>query len=191
MQGGSMPFYNPQKDSFNPNNPVLYQNSNSSTPSVPGFLPNSTSKSFISRSNILDPPKPANNTSAYLKNTTEQPIQPPKFPNTVTSPTGYSNNAYGGGFQQPFPTKPAEMAKSSFHENNKGSESTIGFSPQGEKTSFVSNTPPRRAPRMSEPGIFDPNQGPSYTKTFDFKQPVLDKTTESPLQKRPKDLKEF
>ena len=67
-QTNTPPFYNPQKDSFNPNNPVLYQNSNSNVPNVPGFLPNSNSKSFISRSNILDPPKSANNTSAYLKN---------------------------------------------------------------------------------------------------------------------------
>ena len=84
------------------------------------------------------------------------------------------------------------MIKSSFHDSNKGSESTIGFSPQNTDKGFVQNTPPRRAPRMSEGGIFEPPQATistNYQKNFDFKPPNADKPTESPLQKRPKDLK--
>jgi hypothetical protein len=81
------------------------------------------------------------------------------------------------------------MVKSSFHDSNKGSESTIGYSPLGTDKNFVQNTPPRRAPRMSEGGIYDPTQGINYQKPFDFKPPNTDKSTESPLQKRPKDLK--
>lgn len=61
----SGPFYNPQKDSPNPNNPNLYQNNSSN---VPGFISNPGSKSFISRSNIIDQPKSSANTSAYIKN---------------------------------------------------------------------------------------------------------------------------
>lgn len=120
IQGGSMPFYNPQKDAFNPNNPVLYQNSNLN---VPGFIPNSNSKSFITRSSIIDQPKPANNTSAYLKNPNDPPLQPPKFHNTVTSPTNNFANSNFSNFPPSFPIKngPSEMVKSSFHDSNKGS----------------------------------------------------------------------
>jgi hypothetical protein len=142
IQGGQLPFYNPQKDVINPNNPSLYQNSNSNGPS---FVPGSNSKSFISRSNILEQPKTGNNTSAYLKNPNEQPGS--KYMNSVTSPNSYS----GSGFPNypNFASKAAntEMVKSSFHDS-KTSESTIGFSPQTEKVPF-SNTPTRRAPRMS------------------------------------------
>ena len=60
----SSPFYNPQKESLNPNNPNLYQNSNSNGQ---GFVPNSNSKSFITRSNIMELPKAPTNTSAYIK----------------------------------------------------------------------------------------------------------------------------
>jgi len=50
LHGGGMPFYNPQKDAINPNNPILYQPSNSNPPP---YIPNTNSKSFISRSNIM------------------------------------------------------------------------------------------------------------------------------------------
>lgn len=50
QQQGPVPFYNPQKDAPNPNNPMLYQNN--STP-VPGYVPPTGSKSFITRSNIM------------------------------------------------------------------------------------------------------------------------------------------
>lgn len=44
------PFYNPQKESPNPNNPTLYQ----TPPSVTAaFMPNAASKSYIGRSNIM------------------------------------------------------------------------------------------------------------------------------------------
>lgn len=64
IQGTINPFYNPQKDAPNPNNPTLYQ-----SPQQPlgPFIPNSNSKSYIARSNIIEQQKPANNTSAYLK----------------------------------------------------------------------------------------------------------------------------
>ena len=65
IQNTPPPFYNPQKDSINPNNPNLYQNNN---PNLPGFVPNTSSKSFISRSNIMEMHKNSNNNSAYLKN---------------------------------------------------------------------------------------------------------------------------
>ena len=74
VQGGSIPFYNPQKDALNPNNPMLYQNN--STP-VPGFNPNTNSKSFITRSNIMEMPKSVNlnHTSAtYNKPSNEAPV---------------------------------------------------------------------------------------------------------------------
>ena len=64
-QREQMPFYNPQKDAMNPNNPMLYQNNNTN---VPGFIPNTNSKSFISRSNILEPPRSVNLTQNYQKN---------------------------------------------------------------------------------------------------------------------------
>jgi len=64
-QNGSMPFYNPQKETMNPNNPMLYQNNNTN---VPGFIPNGNSKSFITRSNILEAPKSVNLTQNYQKN---------------------------------------------------------------------------------------------------------------------------
>lgn len=81
------------------------------------------------------------------------------------------------------------MVKSSFHDSSKGSETAIGYSPQTADKNFVQNTPPRRAPRMSEGGMFEPNQGMNYQKPFDFKPPNTEKSTESPLQKRPKDIK--
>ena len=71
MQNNSMPFYNPQKDVINPNNPILYQNN--SVP-VPGYAPNTGSKSFITRSNILEVPKSVNHTSNYLKSSNEAPV---------------------------------------------------------------------------------------------------------------------
>lgn len=42
---------------------------------------------------------------------------------------------------------------------------------------------------MSEGGMFEPNQGMNYQKQFEFKPQNTDKSTESPLQKRPKDIK--
>jgi hypothetical protein len=65
VQGTIGPFYNPQKDAPNPNNPILYQ---TPPPPVGTFLPNSSSKSYIARINIIEQNKTANNTSAYLKN---------------------------------------------------------------------------------------------------------------------------
>ncbi len=100
-QSGNTPFYNPQKDAFNPNNPVLYQTPH---PNLP-FHPKSNSNSFISRSNILDPPKTSSNTSAYLKNPNE--LQPPKFPNPVVSPTSNFPNPNYSNFQPPFQPKAA------------------------------------------------------------------------------------
>lgn len=172
-QGPPMPFYNPQKDSINPNNPSLYQNSN---PGQPIFLPNSNSKSYIARSSIIDQPKPSNNTSAYLKNVNEQP---PKFIPSALSPNANS-------YQLPFPAKPqpTEMVKSLIHDGLKSPESTFGYSTQPEKPSFLTNTPTRRAPRMSEPHQFDP---PPSLKTF---EPKGD-SGESPVPKKFKDPKEF
>ena len=185
VNGSSAPFYNPQKEAMNPNNPMLYQNNQ---PSANGFVPGSNSKSFISRSNIMEMPKATNNTSAYIKNPNENPMQPGKFPNSITSPTnfGQSNKP---SFPGSFPTKATnnEMVKSSFHENN-GTESTSGGSrvftstQNSEKVPFTSNTPQRRAPRMSEGGAYEP---PPFPKESSFKPP--EKLGESPLIKKPKD----
>lgn len=138
------PFYNPQKDTLNPNNPSLYQNNNN----VPSFISsNANSKSFISRSNIIDLPKAANNTSAYIKNANDPSTQPSKFINQVTSPTNFTGNFPNF---QPYQSKIAssEMVKSSFYDS-KATESTVGYSPQADKVPFSTNTPTRRAPRMS------------------------------------------
>lgn len=63
VQSVNAPFYNPQKDSINPNNPNLYQH-----PQPNGnFVPSGNSKSFITKSNILEQPKTNSNSSAYLK----------------------------------------------------------------------------------------------------------------------------
>lgn len=96
-----MPFYNPQKDAINPNNPVLYPNNN---PPVPGFTPSSNSKSYISRSNIMELPKPANNSSAYLKNSNESPVPPGKFHNNITSPSNFGQSGHAN-FPPGFPNK--------------------------------------------------------------------------------------
>ena len=101
VQAGSVPFYNPQKEVMNPNNPVLYQNNQ---PNANGFVPGSNSKSFISRSNILEMNKNSNNSSAYIKNPNENQTQGSKFPNSVTSPTNFGQTnkpSFPGGF----PTK--------------------------------------------------------------------------------------
>lgn len=75
------------------------------------------------------------------------------------------------------------MVKSSFHDS-KTSEPTMGFSPQADKLPF-STTPTRRAPRMSEGGLFEQNIPGSFPKGKNN----TDKATESPLIKRPN--KEF
>jgi hypothetical protein len=63
INGSGMSFFNPQKDVPNPNNPLLYQNTSPNS----NYLPNSNSKSFIHRSNILEQPRANNNVSAYIK----------------------------------------------------------------------------------------------------------------------------
>lgn len=77
------------------------------------------------------------------------------------------------------------MVKSSFHES-KGSESTISSNQMPEKMPFFTNTPNRRAPRMSEGGIPESNQIPS---SFPRDPPNVrqgsDKLADSPLLKRP------
>ena len=113
VQNGSMQFYTPKTDSLNPNNPMLYQNN--STP-IPGYNPNTNSKSFITRSNIMEMPKSVNLTSAYVKNSNEAPVGERKFNNAVTSPTSYTPTTFPT-FQGGFPGKisNSEMVKSSFH----------------------------------------------------------------------------
>jgi len=57
-----------------------------------------------------------------------------------------------------------------------------------EKAPFISNTPPRRAPRMSEGGMYEPGSVPtSFPKEISLKQPIGDKKNESPLIKKPKE----
>ena len=140
---------------------MLYQNGNGN---MPGYGQNTNSKSFIHRSNIVEMPKPANNSSAYLKNSNEAPVETGKFPNKVTSPTNFGQSGKPG-FPGGFPTKASnnEMSKSSFHDS-KGSDSTTNSALNGsqgaEKPPFMSNTPTRRAPRMSEGGIYEPPSNP-------------------------------
>lgn len=160
------PFYNPQKDAPNPNNPTLYQPP--PQPTLP-FQANTSSKSYIARSNIMDLKAPGNNTSAYVKNGVEGSVVTGKFGGgNVTSPTSaYSTNNYQG-FNSPYqPKLSSEMVKSLIHENAKLPEQTIAFTPPPEKPNFLSNTPTRRAPRMSEPLQFDSN---SNQKPYEYKQ---------------------
>lgn len=121
-QGTSQPFYNPQKNVVSPNNPSLYPKPDNNA----GFGSSAAkSKSFITRSNIYDQPK-GNNSSGYVKSTTEMPPPPSNFTSTnVSSPTSSFSNY--PGFTPPFPSKIAngEMGKSGFHENLKSSD--IGY----------------------------------------------------------------
>jgi hypothetical protein len=91
----SEPFYNPQKNVPNPNNPTLYH-----TPPSVGvpFMSAGSSKSYIARSNILEGNKPGNNTSVNLKNPNDFTSQHNKFtPGSATSPTNiYPNMNYNG-----------------------------------------------------------------------------------------------
>jgi hypothetical protein len=85
----SISFYNPQKET-NSNNSTSYQ---SATSTVSGFIPNS--KSYIARSNILDPPK-TNNTNTnttFTKNANDTGNPPSKFqPISSTSSNNSTNH---------------------------------------------------------------------------------------------------
>jgi len=131
--GAIGPFYNPQKDAPNPNNPTLYQPP--PQPTLP-FPANSSSKSYIARSNIMDLKPPANNTSAYVKNPTEGPVGAGKFGgNNVTSPTSaYSSTNYQG-FTSPYqPKLSSEMVKSLIHENASSARLRAAARRQGMRT---------------------------------------------------------
>lgn len=106
------PFYNPQKEVPNPNNPILYQ----TPPHVTSqFGPNSN-KSYVARSNIMEGSKPGNNTSAYFKNPNDPSYQPNKF--VSTSPTNMYPNTTYNGFPGGFPGKTSpEMMKSSIKDS--------------------------------------------------------------------------
>jgi hypothetical protein len=65
-----LPFYNPQKEAPNPNNPTLYQNNNSTTTS---FFPTYNSKSYGGRPNPPEVPKQVINSSANFKTISEVP----------------------------------------------------------------------------------------------------------------------
>lgn len=121
LQGGQLPFYNPHKDNINHSNPNLYQNCNSNTTA------GSNSKSFITRSNIMEQPKIGNNTSAYLKSSNEQAGS--KYVNSVTSPSSYSGSGFPNFPNYPSKSTNTDMVKSSFHDS-KASDSTVSFSPQ-------------------------------------------------------------
>lgn len=88
------PFYNPQKEFPNQNYPNIYQNPH---PPNQGYMPPSTSKSYIARSNIMEAAKPTNNTSAYYKNLNDSTSPSNKFmPPNTTSPTNAYPAAYNG-----------------------------------------------------------------------------------------------
>jgi hypothetical protein len=151
-QGTSQPFYNPQKNVVSPTNPSLYPKPDSTG----GFGTSAAkSKSFITRSTIYDVPK-GNNSSGYVKSTTEMPPPPPgSFSSTnVSSPT--STFSSYPGFTPPFPSKSStEMGKSAFHDNLKSSDIAYQTNTP-ERTGYLNNTPGRRAPRMSEHLPFEP-----------------------------------
>jgi len=100
-QGTGQPFYNPQKNAVNPNNPALYQKGDNNGV---GFGTGAgKSKSFITRSNIYDLPKNSNS-SGYVKSSTEMPPPPATFSSTnITSPT--STFSSYPGFTPPFQSK--------------------------------------------------------------------------------------
>ena len=185
--GAIGPFYNPQKDAPNPNNPTLYQPP--PQPTLP-FPASSASKSYIARSNILELKPPANNTSAYVKNATEGPVGAGKFGGgNVTSPTSAYSAANYQGFTSPYqPKLSSEMVKSLIHENAKLPEQGLAFTPPPEKPSFLANTPTRRAPRMSEPLQFDSNP---VHKPYEYR-PNTEPPSDSPgIQKRFREPKDF
>jgi hypothetical protein len=111
------PFYNPQKDAPNPNNPTLYH----TPPSVSAqFMPTASSKSYIARSHIMEGGKPGINTSAYFKNLNDPNSQPNKFVSgNATSPTNMYSPSNYNGFPGNFGLKNStEMAKSTIKETN-------------------------------------------------------------------------
>jgi hypothetical protein len=90
----SDPFYNPQKEFPNQNYQNIYQNPQQGNFA---YMPGSTSKSYIARSNILEGGKPSNNTSAYYKNLNDSTSPPNKFmPPNTTSPTNAYPPNYNG-----------------------------------------------------------------------------------------------
>ena len=64
IQSGNTPFYNPQKGMLSPTGAMLYQNSNGN---MSGYVPNSNSKTLVTRSGIMDIQKQAHNSSACMK----------------------------------------------------------------------------------------------------------------------------
>lgn len=106
----------------------------------------------------------------------------------ATSPTtNYPPSNYNG-FVPQFVSKPAEMMKSTIQEGGRLGENGYGYTMQSpEKPAFLSNTPTRRAPRMSEP--LQDNNPP--VKAFEFKAPSTEGLSDSPGQKRFRDPREF
>ena len=81
------------------------------------------------------------------------------------------------------------MGRSTFHHSCKASDKNISYSPQTSDKSFIQKTAPRIAPRISEGGVFEANQPINNQKYFNFRPKNIDKLIESPLQKRPKEIK--
>ena len=158
------PFYNPQKEM---SGGMMYNNGNGNAPFM---SPTNPSKSYIARSNIMEAPKPnAGNSSVYIKPLPEGG----KFP-APTSPNNYNKNTVPfNGASGNFSAKSggsSEMTKSTIQEGGGKTPENFGF-PKADKP-FMSNTPTRRAPRMSEPGNMDPLPPPR----FDFKQEAASPT---------------
>ena len=129
----SAPFYNPQQKEAN-GAPFVPQG----TKPVPAFMQQqlgNNSKSYQFK-NGTDVNKNTGNNSAYLKSSTD----------------GVSNNSFpnfNGGYNK----TAGEMTKSSFHDPPRVVE-THGNFPKGVDRAPI-GTPPRRAPRFSEPGNMD------------------------------------
>jgi hypothetical protein len=126
-----MPFYHPQKE-LHP--PTFTSPNYPRSPKSAHFLPPNpqlNSKSYTVKPQY-EPVKTSGNSSGYLKSSAD--YTPP---------------------EQPFiyPKGTSEMTKSSFHDSPKLPEPSQFVPTEGRLP--ISQTPPRRQPRFSEPAMFD------------------------------------
>jgi len=114
-------FYNPQKEA-NSNNSTSYPGS---TSTVSGFIPNS--KSYIARSNILDPPKTnsTNTNTTFTKSVSDTSNPTSKF--QPSSSTSSSNNTNHPPTLQSKASSSSEMIKSVITETSKPTDNNLGY----------------------------------------------------------------
>jgi hypothetical protein len=115
------PFYNPQKEPINHSIQISHQRELPTTQFGSTNQLTTGSKSYIVKSNHTETAKSNNNNSGYFKNSHEGYTIGNKHPSSNGNPTSFIN------FNQTNYSKNiTEMAKSSFHDTTKTSESFIG-----------------------------------------------------------------